>query len=97
MEINSLFFYENKKFRPQGGSFVYVSDVFEGAKIKFFRIISKQIPNLVSLYSLVLESLKIYWKLIVYFSIKILNGVFRSYNSYNINLLTIFQDSLCFI
>ena len=35
--INSLFFYENQKFRPQGGPFVYISDFFEGVKVKFFR------------------------------------------------------------
>ena len=64
---------------------------------KFFRFTSKQIPYLFSLNSLVLESIKISWKLIFYFSNKILNGIFRSYNSYNINLLTIFQDSLCSI
>ena len=57
LEINSLFFYENKKFRPQGGPFVYIPDFFEGVKVKFFRFISKQIPYLVSLNTLlVLES-----------------------------------------
>ena len=33
IEINSLFFYENPKFRP----FVYISDFFEDVKVKFFR------------------------------------------------------------
>ena len=36
-EMNSLFFYENQKFRLQGGPFVYISDFFESVKVKFFR------------------------------------------------------------
>ena len=39
--------------------FVYISDFFEDVKVKFFCFISKQIPYLVSLNSLVLESIKI--------------------------------------
>ena len=49
MGINSLFFYENQKFGPQGEPFVFNSDFLEGVKVKFFRIISKQIPYFVSL------------------------------------------------
>ena len=57
--------------------FVYISEFFESVKVKFFRIISKQIPYLVSLNTLVLESIKISWELIVYFSMKIKNSDHR--------------------
>ena len=36
MGINSFFFYENQKFRPQGGPFVYISDFIEGVNVIFF-------------------------------------------------------------
>ena len=74
MKSNNLFFYQNQKFRPQRGPLVYISDFFEGVKVKFFRFISKQIAYLVSLNTLVLESIKISWKLIIYFSMKIKNS-----------------------
>ena len=45
--------------RAFGGAFVYISDFFEGVIVRFFRFISKQIPYLVSLNSLVLESIKL--------------------------------------
>ena len=72
--INSLFFYENQKFRPQGGLFVYISDFFEAVKVAFFQFISKQIRYSVSLNTLVLESIKISWELIDYFFMKIKNS-----------------------
>ena len=59
LRINSLFFDENQKFRPQGGPFVYISDFIKDVKVEFFRFISKQIAYLVSLNALVLESIKI--------------------------------------
>ena len=62
--INGLFFYENQKFRPQGGPFVYISDFSEGVKVKFFRFILKQIHYFVTLNTLVLESIKISWELL---------------------------------
>ena len=78
--INSLFFYENQKFRPQMGPFalyINISDFYEGVKDNFFCFISKQIPYLVSLNTFVLESIKISWELIVYFSMKIKNSDHR--------------------
>ena len=42
---------------------------FQGGKVKFFRFKSKQIVYLTPINSLVLESIKITWKLIIYFSI----------------------------
>ena len=59
LRINSLFFQENPKFRPQGEPFVYISDFFEGGKVKFFRFILKQIPYFVSLNTFVLESINL--------------------------------------
>ena len=41
MGINSLFFYENQKFRPQGGPFIYIAGFFEGVKVKFFALYKK--------------------------------------------------------
>ena len=35
--INSLFFYENQKFGPQGRLFVFILDFFKGVKVKLFR------------------------------------------------------------
>ena len=49
LRINYLFFYENRKFRPRGGPFEFISYFFEGVKVEFFRFISKQIAYLVSL------------------------------------------------
>ena len=71
--INSLFFNENKN-SDHRGPFVNISDFFEGVKLKSFRFLSKQIPYFVSLNTLVLESIKISWELIVYFSMKIKNS-----------------------
>ena len=65
------------KIQTTGGPFVYISDFFEGVKVKFFRLISKQITYLVSLNTLVLESIKIFWELILYFSMKIKNSDHR--------------------
>ena len=71
MEINSLFFYENQRFRPQRGPFVFISDFFEGVKVEFFRFLLNQIPYFIYLNNLLLESIKISCELIVYFSMKI--------------------------
>ena len=60
-----------------GGPLVYILDFFEGVIVKLFRFISKQIPYLVSLNTLVLESIKISWDLIFYFSMKIKNSDHR--------------------
>ena len=57
-----------------GGPFVYISNFFTGVKVKFFRFISKQIPDLVTLNTLILESIKISLELKVYFSMKIKHG-----------------------
>ena len=51
------------KNSDHGGDHLYISDFFEGAKVKFnqfIMFISKQIPNFVSLNTIVLESIKIY-------------------------------------
>ena len=73
LRISSLFFYENQKLRPHEGPFVYISDFFECVKVKFFRFISKQILNSVSLNTIVLELINISLELVVYFSMKIKN------------------------
>ena len=69
--------FTKSKSRPQGGPFVYMSDFFDGVKVKFFRFISKQIPYMFSLNTLVFESIKISWELIVYFSMEIKNPDLR--------------------
>ena len=56
------------------GPFVYISDFFEGVKVKFFRFLSKQIAYLVFLNTLVLESIKISWELLVYYFMKFKNS-----------------------
>ena len=76
MGINSWFFYEIQKFRPQG-PFVYISDFFAGVKVKFFRFISKQMPYLVFLNTLVIESITISWESIVDFCMKFKNFPLR--------------------
>ena len=75
--IRGLFFDENPRLRPQGGPFVYISDFFEGGKIKFFPSISKQIAYFVSLNTPALQSIKVFCELIVYFSMKIKNSDHR--------------------
>ena len=71
--INSLFFYENQRFRPQGGPFVFITDFLKGVKVKFFRFISKQIPFLASVNTLVLESIKISSKILNFLGLCISN------------------------
>ena len=58
-------------------TFVFISHFFDGAKVKFFRFISKQIPYFFFLNSLVLESVKTCCKLLVYLSMKIKNSDHR--------------------
>ena len=44
-------------------------------KLNFFALFEKKIiPYFVSLYTLVFESIKIFWELIVYFTMKIKNS-----------------------
>ena len=104
--MNSLFFYENQKFRSQAGPFVNISDFFKGVKVKFFRFISKQIPYLVSLNTLVLELIKISSELIVYFSKKIKNSNHRGrwslciifqifFEGVNVNFFRVLSKKLC--
>ena len=53
---NSLFFYQNQKFRPQISPCIYFN-FFEGVKVKFCCFISKQIPYyFVSLKILLLKN-----------------------------------------
>ena len=66
--FNSLFIYKNQKFRPQGDP-LYTLQFFSRVSIN----ILKQIPFFVSLNTLVLESIKISWETIVYFSMNIKN------------------------
>ena len=68
---------EKERNRSNSSLFVYISDFFDGVKVKFFHFISKQIPYFVSLNTLVLESKKISWELIFYFSMKIKNSDHR--------------------
>ena len=55
----------------RGTLYIYNSDFFEGVKVKFFRFISKQILNFVSLNTLVLETTNVGIKLALYSICKI--------------------------
>ena len=90
--MKTLFFDLNQNVRSQGGNLckfqrkISNSDLrgtlrihfrfFEGVKDNFFALYQNKY-RILSLNTLVLESIKIYWKSIVYFSMKIKNSHHR--------------------